>query len=85
VVAIISLCSVSNPKAKLGLVAVYTLLFAVSVTVLTNARRAEVSAVTAAYAAVLVVFVSGDIGGVRKEQCLVQLRNGIFKIIQCPG
>ncbi|OAG07077.1 uncharacterized protein CC84DRAFT_1216081 [Paraphaeosphaeria sporulosa] len=85
IVAIISLYSVSNPKAKLGLVAMYTFLFAVSVALLTNARRAEVFAATAAYAAVLVVFVSGDIGGVKEEQCLVQLENGIFKMIRCPG
>lgn len=42
-------------------------------------------AATAAYAAVLVVFVSGDIGGARQAQCLVQLEGGIFKMVQCPG
>jgi hypothetical protein len=62
-VTIISLYSDSNPKAKLELVVMCTLLLAVSVTLLPNARRAEVFAATAAYAAVLVVFVIGDIGG----------------------
>ena len=85
IVAIISLYSVTNPKAKLGLVAVYTLLFALSVALLTNARRAEVFGATAAYAAVLVVFVSGDLGGSREEQCLIPLDNGAFKVVRCPG
>jgi hypothetical protein len=71
--AIISLHVVTNSNAKLGLVAMYTLLFALSVGTLTNARRAEVFAATAAYAAVLVVFVSGDLGGSRVDQCLVRI------------
>jgi hypothetical protein len=83
--AILSLHFVSNPRAKLGLVAMYTLLFALSVSLLTNARRAEVFAATAAYAAVLVVFISGDLGGLKAEQCLIQLDNGIFKLVRCPG
>jgi len=45
-------------NAQLGVIATFTVLFAASVGVLTNARRAEVFASTAAYAAVLVVFVS---------------------------
>ncbi|CAN9326989.1 unnamed protein product [Alternaria alternata] len=52
--AISSLYFVINPKAKLGLLALYTILFAMSVGLCTNARRAEVFATTAAYAAVLV-------------------------------
>ncbi|ORX92926.1 hypothetical protein BCR34DRAFT_608683 [Clohesyomyces aquaticus] len=83
--AIISLHFVTSPKAKLGLVTAYTLLFAMSVALLTNARRAEVFAATAAYAAVLVVFVSGDLGGSNGSQCLVQLEGGIFKTIKCPS
>ncbi|KAF2691180.1 hypothetical protein K458DRAFT_455504, partial [Lentithecium fluviatile CBS 122367] len=63
IAAIVSLYSVNSDKAKLGLVAMYTVLFALSVASLTNARRAEMFASTAAYAAVLVVFVSGDLGG----------------------
>ncbi|KAK2761714.1 hypothetical protein FQN54_001542 [Arachnomyces sp. PD_36] len=85
ILAIITLYLASNPKVKLGLVVVYTVLFALSVALLTNARRTEVFAVTAAYAAVLVVFVSGDLGESRVEKCLVQLEGGIFRTVRCPG
>ncbi|KAH7080210.1 hypothetical protein BKA63DRAFT_238185 [Paraphoma chrysanthemicola] len=83
--AIVNLYLVPNPKAKLGLVAMYTMLFASSVALCTNARRAEVFAATAAYAAVLVVFVSGDLGGTKSEQCLIQLEGAIWKAVKCPG
>jgi hypothetical protein len=82
--AIVNLYLVPNPKAKLGLVAMYTMLFASSMALCTNARRAEVFAATAAYAAVLVVFVSGDLGGTKSEQCLIQLEGGILKTVRCP-
>lgn len=81
--AIVNLYLVSSPKAKLGLISTYTLLFALGMVLCTNARRAEIFAATAAYAAVLVVFVSGDLGGSRSEQCLVQL-DGIWKRVRCP-
>jgi hypothetical protein len=83
--AIVNLYLVSKPKAKLGLVAMYTILFASSVALCTNARRAELFASTAAYAAVLVVFVSGDLGGSKSEQCLIQLEGAIWKTVKCPG
>jgi hypothetical protein len=83
--AIVNLYLVTDPKAKLGLVAMYTMLFAASVALCTNARRAEVFAATAAYAAVLVVFVSGELGGTKSEQCLIQLEGGIWKTIRCPA
>lgn len=83
--AIMNLHFVTSSSAKLGLVAMYTLLFALSVALLTNARRVELFAATAAYAAVLVVFVSGDLGESGTEQCLIQLENGIFKAIRCPN
>ncbi|KAF1924769.1 uncharacterized protein M421DRAFT_103513 [Didymella exigua CBS 183.55] len=54
--AIVTLYIVSSPGAKLGLVSMFTLLFAASIALCTNAKRAEVFAATAAYAAVLVVF-----------------------------
>lgn len=82
--AILSLYIVTSPKAKLGLVSTYTLLFALSVALLTNARRAEVYAAAAAYAAVLVVFVSGDLGE-KSDQCFIPLEGGIFKTVRCPG
>ena len=83
--AIIHLYLVVDPAAKLGFVAMYTLLFASSVAFCTNARRVEVFAATAAYAAVLVVFVSGDLGGSKAEQCFIQLEGGIFKIVKCQS
>jgi hypothetical protein len=82
--AIVNLYLVPNPKAKLGLVAMYTMLFAASVALCTNARRAEVFAATAAYAAVLVVFVSGELGGTKSEQCLIQLEGAVWKTVRCP-
>jgi hypothetical protein len=58
--AITTLYFIKQPSAKLGLLAAFTSLFAASVGTLTSARRQEVFAASAAYAAVLVVFVSGD-------------------------
>jgi hypothetical protein len=82
--AIVNLYLVSSSDAKLGLIAMYTLLFAMSMVFCTNARRAEVFAATAAYAAVLVVFVSGGLGEDQSEKCLVQLEGAIWKTIRCP-
>ncbi|KAF2107287.1 hypothetical protein BDV96DRAFT_506453 [Lophiotrema nucula] len=62
--AIVVLYKVQPPKWRLGLIAAFTSLFAGSVGLLTNARRAELFGATAAYAAVLVVFVSGNLGEV---------------------
>ncbi|KAH7074132.1 hypothetical protein FB567DRAFT_190544 [Paraphoma chrysanthemicola] len=61
-VAIISLYVTSSPNKKLGIVGAFIALFAASVGLLTTAKKAEVFAATAAYAAVLVVFVSGNLG-----------------------
>jgi hypothetical protein len=58
--AIIGLYFVNRPSSKLGMIAAFTTLFAASVGSLTSAKRQEVFAASAAYAAVLVVFVSGD-------------------------
>lgn len=41
----------------------FTTLFAITVALTTNARKAEVFGSCAAYAAALVVFVSGDFAG----------------------
>jgi hypothetical protein len=83
--AIVNLYLVTRPSAKLGLVAMYTVLFASSVAICTNARREEVFAATAAYAAALVVLVSGDLGGTRLEQCFEELENGIMRSAVCPS
>ncbi|KAK8091518.1 hypothetical protein PG997_001879 [Apiospora hydei] len=61
--AILILYNVRSPNVKLGLVTLFTMLFAAPAGLLTNARRAEVYGTTAAYAAVLVVFISGELGG----------------------
>ncbi|UZP40093.1 hypothetical protein NXS19_007909 [Fusarium pseudograminearum] len=58
--AIFSLRLLGREDAQLGLIAMFTILFAASISGLTNARRAEIFASTAAYAAVLVVFVSSS-------------------------
>lgn len=47
----------------LGMLGGWTVLFATCVGWLTNAKRDQIFAATAAYAAVLVVFVSGTLGG----------------------
>ncbi|PHH87375.1 hypothetical protein CDD83_8962 [Cordyceps sp. RAO-2017] len=65
--SIISLYFVSSNAAKLGMVAAFTAAFALSVGLTTNGSRAEIFAATAAYAAVLVVFVSGNITGSQKS------------------
>ena len=59
--SIVNLYLVQDNLKRLGLVGVYTAVFAGSVGILSNARRAELFASTAAYAAVLVVFVSGNL------------------------
>ncbi|OCL03677.1 hypothetical protein AOQ84DRAFT_433802 [Glonium stellatum] len=59
--AITSLYFVTSPGAKLGMISGFTVLFAISVGLLTNAKRSEMFAATAAYSAVLVVFVSGNL------------------------
>ena len=52
----------TQTEKRLGIIAGYTTMFATCVGLLTNARRSEVFAACAAYAAVLVVFVSGNLG-----------------------
>jgi len=59
--SITSFYLVSSATAKLVMITLFTAAFALSVGLMTNARRAEIFAGTAAYAAVLVVFVSGNI------------------------
>lgn len=58
-----SLYFVHNPYAILGMLGGWTVLFAICVGWLTNARRDQIFAATAAYSAVLVVFISGSLGG----------------------
>lgn len=59
--AIVALYLVSDDHVRFGLIAIFTSLFAASLTIFSNARRAEMFAATAAYAAVLVVSLSGNL------------------------
>jgi hypothetical protein len=61
--SVVSLYFVQNPYALLGMLGGWTVLFAACVGLLTNAKRDQVFGATAAYCAVLVVFVSGTLGG----------------------
>lgn len=60
--AIYNLYYVKDEQKRLGLVAGYTIAFAACVGLVSKARTSEVFAACAAYAAVLVVFVSGGLG-----------------------
>ena len=60
--AIFTLYYVTNDQARLGILAAYTMVFLLCVALLSNASRGEIFGTAAAYAAVLVVFVSGGLG-----------------------
>ncbi|KAJ4026453.1 hypothetical protein NW752_001398 [Fusarium irregulare] len=57
---ITSMSFVNSRPAILGMICAFTVAFALSVGLMTNAKRAEIFAGSAAYAAVLVVFVSNE-------------------------
>jgi hypothetical protein len=59
--AVTSLYFVTNPDARVGLVALFTSIFGFSLCLLTNGKRGEIVGASAGYAAVLVVFVSEDL------------------------
>ncbi|KAM0724193.1 hypothetical protein Q7P37_000075 [Cladosporium fusiforme] len=58
---IVVLYFVTNPNARLGLVITFIVLFALGLSLSTGANRDSIFGATAAYAAVLVVFVSGNL------------------------
>lgn len=60
--AILNLYYVTDEQKRLGLIAGYTTAFAICVGLVTKAKSSEVFAACAAYSAVLVVFVSGNLG-----------------------
>ena len=60
--AVVGLYVVKSPITRLIMISIFTVVFAASIGLFTNARRQEIFAATAAYAAVLVVFVSGNLG-----------------------
>lgn len=45
------------------MISAFTIVFGLSIRFASNAKRAEIFGASAAYAAVLVVFVSGDLSG----------------------
>lgn len=59
---VISLYFVKSSGARLGMICGFTLMFALSLSYLSSARRGEIFGASAAYAAVLVVFVQGELG-----------------------
>lgn len=61
-VAIFSLNVIQQAKLRIMLIFVHSLVFSIAMAVLARARAAEVFAISAAYAAVLVVYVSGSSG-----------------------
>ena len=60
--AILNLYYVMDEQKRLGIIAGYTIAFAICVGLITKARRSKVFAACAAYAPVVVVFVSGNLG-----------------------
>jgi hypothetical protein len=60
IASIIVLYCVHSMPARLGVIAAFNVLISLCLSVFTNARRSEVFAVTAAFAAVQVVFVSSN-------------------------
>jgi hypothetical protein len=65
--AIYNLFYVQRNQIKLSLIAGYTVAFAMAIALVTNAKRAEIFVACAAYAAVLVVFVSGNLASSKSE------------------
>ncbi|KAF7511280.1 hypothetical protein GJ744_004845 [Endocarpon pusillum] len=59
--AIYALYAIQRDRVKLGVIAGFTIAFALCIALVTNARRSEIFGASAAYAAVLVVFVSGSL------------------------
>ncbi|KAF2730342.1 hypothetical protein EJ04DRAFT_500711 [Polyplosphaeria fusca] len=61
IVAIVALYFIPKPVARVGALCGFTIAFPVILVTLTNAQGHEVFVATAAYAAVLVVFISGNL------------------------
>lgn len=60
--SILALYFVTNQDARLALVIAFVIMFAIGLSICTGATRDSIFAGTAAYAAVLIVFVSGNLG-----------------------
>jgi formate/nitrite transporter FocA (FNT family) len=59
--SILALYFVANDAARLGILLAFIITFAFGVATTTSASRDSIFAATAAYAAVLIVFISGDL------------------------
>ena len=66
-VPIVVLYFVTDPDARLGLVILFIVLFAIGLSISTSATRDAIFAACAAYTAVLVVFVSGDLANTKVD------------------
>jgi hypothetical protein len=64
---ILALYFVTEPDSRLGLVIAFIIFFAAALAVSTGASRDSIFAATAAYTAVLLVFVSGDLGNAKAK------------------
>lgn len=65
---IVALYLVSSDRIRFGLIALFTITFATTISVLSHARLVELFGASAAYAAVLVVFLANNLeGGERKS------------------
>lgn len=60
IVSIVALYSVHSMKARLGIIAAFNVLISFCLAFFTSAKRTDIFAVTAAFAAVQVVFVQGE-------------------------
>lgn len=70
---IFALYYITSMAGRLGIIVGFTFCFSVTVTLVTKARRVECFAATAAFAAVLVVFVGGDDGSRCNGGCCPRL------------
>lgn len=61
ILSIVILYFVQSINIRIGLIIIFSVLFSAVIALVSDARNAEVMAATAAYAAVLVVFVSGTL------------------------
>jgi hypothetical protein len=64
--AIFNLFYVRGQHQRLGIIASYPIVFALCLGLISNAKRSKLFAACSAYAAVLVVFVSGNLWSSRK-------------------
>jgi len=62
IISIVALYFIQTEGGRIGAMAGFTILFALVLATCTNARRLEIAASTAAFAAVEVVFIGSDLG-----------------------